>query len=187
MSWFEHIDTISTKINQRIGMIKRIRHLLPLHAKLTLYNCLIIPLFDYGDTVWGDKNNDTLMGQLQVLQNKAAKVLLNLPPRSSSTEALDRLDLKTLSQRRHFHRCVMMQNICWGQLILNLTSDAIVVFILIKLAEAMIYTFLACVPIGASKLSFIKPLRTETTWTMTLKAANHCLHLRQNLKLFKLC
>ena len=48
--------------------------------------------------MWGDKNNDTLMGQLQVLQNKAAKVLLNLPPRSSSTEALDRLDLKTLSK-----------------------------------------------------------------------------------------
>ena len=46
------------------------------------------------ETVWGDKNNNTFMGQLQVLQNKAAKVLLNLPPRSSSTEALDRLDLK---------------------------------------------------------------------------------------------
>ena len=30
------------------------------------------------ETVWCDKNNDTLMGQLQVLQNKAAKVLLNL-------------------------------------------------------------------------------------------------------------
>ena len=72
-------------------MIKRIPHLSPLHAKLTLYNCLIIPLFDYGDRVWDDKNNDTLMGQLQVLQNKAAKVLLNLPPRSSSTETLDRL------------------------------------------------------------------------------------------------
>ena len=38
MSWSEHIDTISTKINQRIGMIKRIRHLLPLHAKLQLLN-----------------------------------------------------------------------------------------------------------------------------------------------------
>ena len=163
MSWSEHIDSISTKINQRIGMIKRIRHLLPLHAKLTLYNCLIIPLFDYGDTVWGDKNNDTLMGQLQVLQNKAAKVLLNLPPRSSSTEALDRLDLKTLSKRRHFHRCAMMHKYLSGKLILILTSDAIVVFILIKLAEAMIYTFLACVPTGANKLSFIKPLRTGTT------------------------
>ena len=84
--------------NQIIPLYLNTSYLLPLHAKLTLYNCLIIPLFDYGDTVWGDKNNDTLMGQLQVLQNKAAKVLLNLPPRSSSTEALDRLDLKTLSK-----------------------------------------------------------------------------------------
>ena len=55
MSWSEHIDSISTKINQRIGMAKRIRHLLPLRAKLTLYNCLIIPLFEYGDTVWVTK------------------------------------------------------------------------------------------------------------------------------------
>ena len=116
MSWSEHIDTISTKINQRIGMIKRIRHLFSSHANLTLYNSLIIPLFDYGDTVWGDKNNDKLMvGQLQVLQNKAAKVLLNLSP-SSSTEALDRLDLKTLSKRRHSHRCVMMQKYLSGEI-----------------------------------------------------------------------
>ena len=100
-------------------MIKRIQHLLPLHAKLTLYNCLIIPLLDYGDTVWGDKNNDTLMGQLQVLQTKAAKVLLNLPPRSSSTEALDRLDLKTLSKRRHFHRCAMMHKYLSGEIDFN--------------------------------------------------------------------
>ena len=64
---FQGIDTIRTKINQRIGMVKRIRHLLPLHAQLALYNCLIIPPFDYGDTVQGDKNNDTLIGQLQVL------------------------------------------------------------------------------------------------------------------------
>ena len=41
-------------------------------------------------------------------------------------------------------------------MILNLTLDSILVFILVKLAEAMIYTFLACAPIGASKLSFFK-------------------------------
>ena len=69
--------------------------------------------------MWGDKNNNTLTGQLQVLQNKAAKVLLNLPPRSSSTEALDRLDLKTLSKRRHFHRCVMMHKYLLGGIDFN--------------------------------------------------------------------
>lgn len=97
-------------------MVKRIRHLLPLHAKRTPHDCLIIPLFDYGDTMWGYKNNDTLMGQLQILQNKAAKVLLNLPPKSSSTEALDRLDLKPLSKRQHFHRCVIMQKYLLGEI-----------------------------------------------------------------------
>ena len=32
------------------------------------------PFFDYGDVIWGDKNNDTIMSELQILQNKAAIV-----------------------------------------------------------------------------------------------------------------
>ena len=54
------------------------------------------------------------MGLLQVLQNQAAKVLLNLPPRSPSTEALDHLDLKPLSKRRHFLPCVVLQEYLSG-------------------------------------------------------------------------
>ena len=155
---------MTTKINQRIGMMKRIQHLLLLHAKLTPYNCLIIPLFDYGLTVLGDKNNNALMRQLQAFQNKAAQVLLNLPPRSSSTEILDCLDLTRPSQRDNTSIVVLWWiNICWGKFILILTSDAIVVFILIKLGERIIYSFRACVPTGPNKLSFINPLRTGRT------------------------
>ena len=106
--------------------------------------------------MWGDKSNNTLMGQLQVLQNKAAKVLLNLPPRSLSTEAVDRLDLKTFSKRRHFHRCVMMQKYLSGEI-----ESVIVIFILINLVEVMIYTFLACALTVAGKLSFFKSLRKK--------------------------
>ena len=47
-----------------------------------------MPLFEYAGLVWGDKHNITLMSSLQVLQNKAAKVILNRPLYSSSTEAL---------------------------------------------------------------------------------------------------
>ena len=96
-SWANHFDAISTKITQRIGPIRRIRNVLPLQASVTLYNTLILPLFDYGDIIWGDKNNGTIMTELQILQNKAAEVLLRHPPRSSSTEALRSLDLKSLS------------------------------------------------------------------------------------------
>ena len=102
MSWADHVDAISMKINQRIGLIWRIKNLLPLQARVALYNALILPLFDYGDVIWGDKNNDTIMSELQILQNKAAKAMLGQPPRSSSTEALKSLDLKSLSTRRFF-------------------------------------------------------------------------------------
>ena len=68
MSWADHVDDISMKINQRIGLIRRIRNLLPLQARVALYNALILPLFDYGDVIWGNKNNDTIMSELQILQ-----------------------------------------------------------------------------------------------------------------------
>ena len=108
MSWTDHDDIMSKKVNQRIGVIKKIMYLLPIQARQTIYTSLIIPLFDYGHIVWGDKNNETLMKQLLTLQNKAAKVLLDLPPRSSATKALRTLDWKPLSSRRSFHPLTTM-------------------------------------------------------------------------------
>ena len=88
MSWADHVDAISMKINQRIGLIRRIRNLLPLQARVALYNALILPLFDYGDVIWEDKKNDTIMSELKILQNKAAKVMLATTPKlvNRSTE-----------------------------------------------------------------------------------------------------
>ena len=84
LSGADHIKNIMSKTNQRLGLIRRIKRLLPLHARLTLYRSLILPLSDYGDIIWGDKTNATLMNDLQIQQNKAAKILLdkaNILPR----------------------------------------------------------------------------------------------------------
>jgi hypothetical protein len=102
----EHIDNISKKINQRIGLIRRIKFLLPIQARLTLYNSLVLPLLDYSDIVWGDKNNSTLMNHLPVLQHNAARLILDLPRHSSATEALEILEWKPLYIRRKYHRCI---------------------------------------------------------------------------------
>ena len=48
--WGDHVETISTKINQRLGMLKRVSYLLSLETRITLYNSLVHPLFDYGDS-----------------------------------------------------------------------------------------------------------------------------------------
>ena len=51
MIWSDHLCELSTKINQRLGLLGRIRHLLLHSAILLYYNSLILPLFDYGDII----------------------------------------------------------------------------------------------------------------------------------------
>ena len=51
MSWANHVDAISTKVKQRIGLIRRMRNVFRLQASVALYNTLILPLFDCGDVI----------------------------------------------------------------------------------------------------------------------------------------
>ena len=52
------------------------------------FKSLVMPLFKYADLVWGDKYNVTLVSRLQVLQNKAAKIILDRSLGSSASHAL---------------------------------------------------------------------------------------------------
>jgi len=47
-----------------------------------------MPLSEYADLVWGDKNIVTLMSSRQVVQNKAAELILDEPLHSSALHAL---------------------------------------------------------------------------------------------------
>ena len=78
-TWSDHVEYVISKVNQRLSVLRRIKHLLPFTA---------ITVFDYGDLVQGDKNNVTLMNDLQALQNKAAKIILDRPLYSLVTDTL---------------------------------------------------------------------------------------------------
>ena len=80
------------------------------------YNTLILPLFDYGDVIWGDNNNETIMSELQILQDKAAEVLLGHLPQSSSTESTEEFRSQvTLHKKVFFHRCIAIHKCLIGE------------------------------------------------------------------------
>ena len=87
-TWSDHVEYISSKVNKNLGLLRRIKYFLPYNARLLFYNSLVLPIFDYADLVWGDKDNVSLMKELQILQNKAAKLILDRSLQSSSTDAL---------------------------------------------------------------------------------------------------
>ena len=66
---------------------------------------MVVSILEYSSIVWGDKNNKVLMDSIQVLQNKAAKLVLDRATNSSSTQALLDLNWMNLSTRRLMQRC----------------------------------------------------------------------------------
>ena len=106
----EHIEYVSTKINQRFGLSRKIKSLLPRSARILFLNCLILPLFDYANIIWGYNNNAVLAKSLQLLLNKAAKTILTtaLFIHLDATDGLEALGWLTLEKRRLFHLCLYL-------------------------------------------------------------------------------
>ena len=63
-NWKEHVDNISNKCSRIIGILNKLKHYLPIHVKLMLYNSLIQPPLHYCIKAWGYKCGERII-QLQ--------------------------------------------------------------------------------------------------------------------------
>ena len=57
-------------------------------------------------TLCWETKSPTIMNDLQIMQNKAARIISDRPFYSSATDALTTLKWLNLGQRRHYHRCL---------------------------------------------------------------------------------
>ena len=46
-TWSDHVQYVI--VNQRLSLLRRIKHLLPFQARLLFYNSVVLPIFDYAD------------------------------------------------------------------------------------------------------------------------------------------
>ena len=123
-TWTNHVEYMAGKINQRLGLLRHIKHLLPFRARILFYKSLVMPLFEYADLVWGDKHNVTLMSSLQVLQNKAAKIILDRLLYSSASHALATLKWIPLEKRCFQRRCAHVYKCLNGLINHELTATS---------------------------------------------------------------
>ena len=52
LSWNDHIDYIGRKISAKLGMLRKAPKVIPRESCLTLYNAMMLPVFDYCAVVW---------------------------------------------------------------------------------------------------------------------------------------
>ena len=46
LTWEDHVDHMHNKINQKLGLLRRIKSCLPQSARITFFNSYVLPLFD---------------------------------------------------------------------------------------------------------------------------------------------
>ena len=83
ISWSKHIEDVCIKISRAIGVLSRLRHILPLNVLIKLYNTLILPYISYCTIVWGNCSN-SLINKVFILQKRAIRVITSSPSRTSS-------------------------------------------------------------------------------------------------------
>ena len=79
-----------------------------------LYNCILLPHFDYGDNIWGTCNVSS-HHKVQKLQIRAAKIITGSARMDSSTEVRNKLKWLNLKERYQFHLAVNVFKFMNGQ------------------------------------------------------------------------
>ena len=68
LDWKPHVNMISIKISKSVGVLNRLKYMLPLNVRLTIYHSLIASHFNYGILAWGFQCHN-----LFTLQKKAIR------------------------------------------------------------------------------------------------------------------
>ena len=74
LKWNAHIGNVVTKVSKAIGMIRRMKNIVPQSTLISVYNAIVQPHFDYCSLVW-DIGNVYSLEKLQKMQNRAARVI----------------------------------------------------------------------------------------------------------------
>ena len=99
ITWEDHIRKVRGIVCRTTANLARTCSVIPLRSRRQLYDALVVPHLNYCDVVWGglhQKHANTI----QRAANFGAKSLLGLKKRTSSTDALIKLQMIPQTERR---------------------------------------------------------------------------------------
>ena len=98
LSWDDHVNYLSSNISKRIGGICRVNYYLPSQTVNMLAQALVFPHFEYCSSVWSNISLH-LLNELQILQNRLARILLSADIRTPVNKMMEDLDWDKLTCR----------------------------------------------------------------------------------------
>ena len=73
LKWKEHTNVVSNTVSKSIGVLNKIRYVLPVSVLSILYCTLILPYYQYCNIVWAS-DYPTNLHKLYMLQKQAIRI-----------------------------------------------------------------------------------------------------------------
>ena len=106
LNFSEHVSSACKMASQRIGVLMRLRNLIPTEAKLQLYKSAVLPYLTYCHLVWHFCRASDAR-KLERLQERALRAVYK-DKHASYFQLLERAKLPTLANRRLQDICILM-------------------------------------------------------------------------------
>ena len=101
------------KVSSGIGIIKKIKPFVLTSNLISVYQSIVEPYLGYFSVVWDDIS-DQLTDKLQILQNRAARVITGADYQMPTDELLTKLGWSSLKEKRNKQKALMMFKIMNG-------------------------------------------------------------------------
>ena len=100
LNFSHHMKEIISKVNEGIGIIRKLRSIFPRNALFTINKAFIIPNIDYCDFIYDQTSNESFYNNLKKLQYNAALTITGAIKRTSKLKFYEELGLESLKFRR---------------------------------------------------------------------------------------
>ena len=107
INWKKHISHISGKISRGMGVLRKVRKVLPANALKTLYHSMIYPYYTYCNYVWGNTCFETLK-PIYYKQKDCVRIITMSKRREHTEPLFKKLGLLQLHEINKYMFCKFM-------------------------------------------------------------------------------
>ena len=96
LTWNEHIHYISKQVSKGIGIMTKLKFMLPQNIMRSIYLSLVYPYLTYCSTIWSGTTKSNL-SRLHVLQKRAVRTIAMAKSRSPTSPIFAKLNILKLN------------------------------------------------------------------------------------------
>ena len=102
LKWNHQVESLLSKLSRRISAISYLRYICPFHVKRTISEGMFSSVLIYCLPLFAGLEKGQL-NKLQIMQNKAARLVCNAAPRAKRTDLYNKVGWLTVNQLAAYH------------------------------------------------------------------------------------